>query len=167
MTNGTDSTGPALTVEGGGVTVERVFNAPQALVWQAWTECEHFKRWYGPQGIDCHTCEINLEVGGTHLFGLRMPDGNDYFTTGTYQEIVPVERLVSTDTMSDAAGNLVGMGGGAPMETLVTVTLQDLGDNKTKLTLTQTGWPQDAMAEGAGGGWSQAFDKLEAIFAAT
>lgn len=161
----TESNSVPPRVEGGGVTVERIFNAPRQLVWQTWTECQHFKRWYGPQGIDCHTCEIDLRVGGRHLFGLRMPDGNDYFTTGLYQEIVEPERLIGTDTMCDATGNLMGMGGGPIIETLVTLTLEDLGDGKTKVTLGQTGWPDPTMAQGSGGGWNQAFDKLEAILA--
>lgn len=155
-----------------GLTIERIFDASPQLLWQAWTEPQHFKRWYGPQGIECHVCEIDLRAGGSHLFGLQMPDGNDYYTTGVYQQVDPVERFVTTDSMSDANGNVVppssyGMPGEDPLELLLSVTFEDLGNGRTKQTLTQTGWPDPAMAQGAGGGWSQAFDKLEAILPAT
>ena len=111
------------------------------------------------------TCEIDFRVGGRHLFGLRSPDGRGYWTTGVYREIVPLERFVYTDSPADEEGNVVpashyGMGEDVPLETIVTVTLEDLGGGKTRLTLRQAGWPDDSMAAGAGAGWSQAFDKL-------
>ena len=51
------------------------------------------------------------------------------------------------------------------LETILTVTLEDLGGGKTKLTLTQTGWSDDAMAAGASAGWNESFDKLAATLA--
>lgn len=151
--------------------VERVLDAPRELVWRAWTEPEHFMRWYGPKGFTMPTCEIDFRVGGRHLFGLRSPDGWAYWTTGVYREIVPLERFVATDSPADEHGNIVtpahyGMGEDAPLETLITVTLQDLGGGKTKLTVRQSGWSDANMAAGASGGWSQAFDKLVDVLAA-
>lgn len=146
---------PAAT-DGHAVVIERVLDAPRELVWRAWTGPEHFKRWYGPRSMTCHSCEIDFRVGGRHLFGMRSPDGWEYYTAGVYREIVAPERFVTTDTQSDSDGNI------APdaQETLVTVVLEDLGDGRTKLTVTQSGWADPEMAEGARGGWSQAFDKL-------
>ena len=152
-----------------GLVVERVIDAPRELVWRAWTEPEHFMRWYGPAGFTMPACEIDFRVGGRHLWGLRSPDGWAYWTTGVYREIVPFERFVATDTLADEHGNVVpaahyGMGGDAPMETLITVTFEDLG-GKTKITLRQAGWADDSMAAGAAGGWNQAFDKLSSTLA--
>ncbi len=148
-----------------GLVIERIFDAPRELVWRAWTEPEHFMRWYGPEGFTVPTCEIDLRVGGRRLIGMRSPDGQEYWTTGVYLEIVPLERFVATESMADEHGNVVGMGGDAPLETTVTVTLEDLGGGKTKLTLRQAGWPDDSMAAGASVGWNQAFDKLAEVFA--
>ena len=148
-----------------GLVIERVFDAPQELVWKAWTEPEHFMRWYGPNGFSVPTCEIDFRVGGRRLIGMRSPDGQEYWTTGVYLEIVPLERFVATESMADEHGNVVGMGGDVPLETTVTVTLEDLGDGKTKLTLRQAGWPDDGMAAGASAGWNQAFDKLAEVLA--
>lgn len=159
------------STEGQRVVVERVIEAPREVVWRAFTEPAHFMRWYGPRGVAMSACEIDLRVGGRHLFGLRLPDGRDYWTSGVYLEIMPPERFVSTDSMADEHGNAVtaahyGMGGDMPIETTVTVSLEDLGDGRTGLTLSQAGWPDEDMAAGAGGGWDQAFDKLAELLAA-
>ena len=148
-----------------GLVIERVFDAPRELVWRAWTEPEHFARWYGPKDFTLPACEIDFRVGGRHLFGMRSPDGQEYWSTGVYREIVPLERFVATDSPADEHGNVVsatppGMGEDIPLETIITVTLEDLGGGKTKLTLRQAGWPDDSMAAGASAGWNQAFDKL-------
>jgi len=161
MTTGNDA-----QVTDDGVLVERVFDAPRELVWQAWTNPEHFKRWYGPNGFTLPVCEIDLQVGGRHLWGMRSPDGMEMFSTGVYSEVVPNERFVCTDAFADKDGNPVSMGDGHPVETILTLTLEDLGDGKTKATLRQAGWTDPGMAAGAGGGWNQAFDKLEAVLAA-
>jgi uncharacterized protein YndB with AHSA1/START domain len=141
------------------LVIERIFNAPRELVWNVWTQPEHFMRWYGPSGFSVPTCEIDLRVGGRHRFGLRSPDGQGYSTTGVFREVVPFERLVLTDAPADEHGNPLP----DTFETTVTVTLEDLGDGQTRLTLRQSGWPDDTMATHAGGGWNQAFDKLAAL----
>lgn len=57
------------------------------------------------------------------------------------------------------------MGDGMPDETTITVTLEDLGDGRTKLTFEQAGFTDPGMAQGAGGGWNQAFEKLAIVLA--
>ena len=149
-----------------GLVIERIFDAPRELVWRAWTEPEQFMRWYGPKSMTLPTCEIDFRVGGRHLFGMRSPDGQGYWSTGVYREIVPLERFVATDSPSDEHGNVLPAthygGEDVPLETIVTVTFEDLGGGKTKLTLRQAGWPDDSMATGASAGWNEAFDKLAA-----
>ena len=161
----TNATADATSDAAPAAVVERIFDAPRELVWQAWSDPQHFARWYGPTGFTIPTCEIDFREGGSHLFGMRSPDGMEMWSTGVFTEIVPIERLVFTDSMADKDGNPMAMGEGHPLETTVTVTLEDLGDGTTKMTLRQAGWPDADMAAGAGGGWNQAFDKLEAIFA--
>ena len=153
-----------------GVVIERVFDAPRELVWRAWTEPEHFMRWYRPKGFTLPTCGIDFRVGGRYVCGMRSPDGHDYWTTGVYREIVPPERFVATESLADEHGNAVpathdGTGDHVPLETTVTVTVEDLGGGKTKLTLRQVGWADDSMAAHASAGWSEAFDKLAAAIA--
>ena len=140
--------------------VERIFDAPVDLIWQMWTQPEHFKNWYGPTGFTVPVAEMDVRVGGKHLFCMESPDGSmKMWSTGEYIEIVPNERLVYTDSMADENGNVVspaamGMPEGYPETTQVTVLLEDLG-GRTKMVMTHSGVPASAK-----GGWEQAFAKM-------
>lgn len=149
------------------VEIERTFDAPQDLIWQMWTDPEHFKQWYGPQGFTVPVANMELRIGGKRLVCMASPDGSmKMWTTGEYTEISPIERLVYTESPSDENGNAVspaamGMPEGYPATTEVTVLLEDLG-GRTKMILTHAGVP---ASSGAGGGWNQAFDKLTDLIA--
>lgn len=145
--------------EGNQMKVSRTFEAPLELLWKAWTEPEHFMKWYGPQGFTVPTCEIDLSVGGRHLWSMQSPDGMQMYFTGTYKEVVPMERLVYSDSMSDAEGNVKSpdeMGEGMHVSMDVTVTFEH-ADGKTTVTVSHAGNEQAVM------GWEQAFDKLTAV----
>lgn len=151
------------------LVITRIFDAPRELVWQAWTVPEHFMRWWGPKGYTTPACQIDLRVGGTYLNCMRSPEGQDYWSTGVYREIVPMERIVCTDSFADEHGNVVpathyDMGADIPLEMLVTVTLEDVG-GKTKMTLTHAGLPAGEDQDGANQGWNESFDKLAAELA--
>ena len=146
------------------LVITREFAAPRPLVWRCWTEAELFQQWYGPEGFTIPQCTIDLRVGGKLLFCMRSPDGWDMWLTGTFQEINPVERLVKTESMSDAEGNVVDMGPG-PHDTLVTVTLEEEGESRTRMTLTHAGLPEGAAQAGANEGYRGAFEKLAAVLA--
>ncbi len=141
--------------------VEHIFDAPPELVWKAWAEPEHFMRWFGPQGFTIPSCEIDFNVGGKYLCCMRDPSGKDYWLAGEYREIVPTQRMVCTQGMADQNGNVMSESESGMGESVITVTFEDLG-GKTKLTLTQTGFPTDEGAQMAGMGWNQAFEKLAA-----
>lgn len=146
------------------IVIRRIFNAPRELVWKAWTNPEHFKRWWGPKNYTAPFCEIDLRVGGKYLNCMRSPQGKEYWGTGVYREVVPFERLVFTDSFSDPQGNVVpatyyGMPEDFPLEMLVTVTLEDKG-GQTMMTLRHENLPAGEMSEQTGAGWSQSFDKL-------
>ena len=144
------------------IIVSRTFEAPLELLWKAWTEPEHFMKWYGPKGFTAPTCEIDLSVGGRHLWSMLSPDGNQMYFTGSYKEVVPMKRLVFTDSSSDAEGNVKGMGEGMPESMDVTVTFVHT-DGKTTVTVSHVGYGPGA--EYAGMGWEQAFDKLTEVLA--
>jgi len=146
------------------VEITRVFDAPRELVWKAWTDPQHFMRWWGPREYTCPVCEMDFRIGGKYLYCMRSPEGNDYWGTGVFREIIPGERLVFTDSFADEQGRVVpathyGMGADFPVEMLVIVTFEDLG-GKTKLTLEHIGVPAGPQSEGTQQGWSESFDKL-------
>jgi uncharacterized protein YndB with AHSA1/START domain len=144
------------------VVIERIFDAGVDLIWQMWTEPEHFKRWYGPKGFTIPVADMDLRVGGKRLICMASPDGSrKMWTTGEYTEIVPYERLAYTESPADENGNVLspsamGMPDGYPATTEVTVLLEDLG-GRTKMVMTHVGVPADS---GANAGWEQAFEKL-------
>lgn len=146
------------------LVITRIFDAPRQLVWKAWTDPEHFMRWWGPKSFTAPFCQMDFRAGGKYLYSMRSPDGQDFWTTGVYKEIIPMERIVFTDSFADADGNVVpatdyGMSPDFPLETRVTVTLEEY-DGKTKMTLRHVGMPLGDTSEQAGAGWNESFDKL-------
>jgi len=150
------------TISEEAVVIERILDAPVDLIWQMWTDPEHFKKWYGPKGFSVPVAEMDLRLGGKRLVCMASPDGSmQMWTTGEFVEILPNERLVYTESPADENGNVVppsamGMPDGYPVTTQVTVRLEDL-DGRTKMVMRHAGVPAES---GAGGGWEQAFDKL-------
>jgi uncharacterized protein YndB with AHSA1/START domain len=149
------------------LVITRVFDAPREAVWKAWTDSRHFMRWWGPKGYTAPACKIDLHVGGKYLFCMRSPEGQDYWSTGVYCDIVPMERIVLTDSFSDEKGNVVpashyGMQGEWPLELLVTVTFEEDG-GKTVMTLQHEGIPSGTVRD-CEAGWSGSFDKLAESF---
>jgi uncharacterized protein YndB with AHSA1/START domain len=131
-----------------------------------WTEAEHFKQWYGPNGASIPTATMDVRVGGRRLVCMEMqtPNGTmQMWFTGEYREVVPAKRLVYTESMSDEKGNIVsaadmGMPPGHPDTTEVIVELEDVG-GRTKMVMTHAGIPADSSGAT---GWGMAFDKLAA-----
>jgi uncharacterized protein YndB with AHSA1/START domain len=148
------------------VVIERTFNAPVDLIWRMWTDPEHFRVWYGPNGASIPVAKMDVRVGGSRLVCMEMqtPDGPmQMWFTGEYCEVVEHERLVYTESMSDENGNVlspseVGMPEGHPTTTEVRVQLEDLGGH-TKMAMTHTGIPGDSPGAT---GWVMALDKLAA-----
>lgn len=149
------------------VEIERVYDAPREVIWQMWTEPQHFAQWYGPTGFTIPTCEIDLQQGGKRLCCMQSPDGMQMWFTGIYKEISPIDKLVYTESMADAEGNVVGPdhygmpANAQPLETVITVMLEDLG-NQTRMTMTHAGIPAGSPGES---GWNMAFDKLASVLA--
>ncbi|HLE14600.1 MAG TPA: SRPBCC domain-containing protein [Anaerolineales bacterium] len=146
------------------LVITRIFDAPRELVWKAWTEPERFMRWWGPKDFTSPACKIDLRLGGKYLSCMRGPDGQDYWSTGVYREIVEPERIAYTDSFADEHGNVVpashyGLSAGFPLELQVTVTFEDYG-GKTKMTLKHVGIPAGEMSDMTGAGWNESFDKL-------
>lgn len=78
------------------LVLERVVDVPPDLVWKAWTEPEHLKRWFCPRPWFVAECEIDLRPGGIFRTVLRGPEGDSVTNHGCYLEVVERERLVWT-----------------------------------------------------------------------
>jgi len=81
------------------LVIVRVFDAPRRLVFDAYTKPQHLPHWMlGPEGWTMSVCEIDFRAGGAWRFGWRHADGHDMAMHGTYKEIVPPERVVTTES---------------------------------------------------------------------
>ncbi|GAA4271814.1 SRPBCC domain-containing protein [Aquimarina gracilis] len=75
------------------LTLERTFDAPIELVWEAWTQPEHIAQWWGPKGMKTEVIAHNFEVGGSWKYSMKMPDGSDFIANGVYLEIIEFEKI--------------------------------------------------------------------------
>lgn len=106
--------------------LKRVFQAPLAQVYQAWTDPEMMNEWFHPDSQMRSTCAVDLRVGGRYEVQMHPPEGDPYIAAGVYQEIIPNEKLVFTWRWQGIAG---------AEESLVTILFQPTGNGDTELTL--------------------------------
>jgi uncharacterized protein YndB with AHSA1/START domain len=140
-------------VEDLSLVVERTFDAPRELVWDAWTNPEHVAIWWG-MGGKLAVCEIDLSPGGAYRYVMRGPDGSEYPFIGVYREVVKPERLVYT-RIFDVEPFFIH-------ESLVTDVFEALSDGKTKLTfITEFSSVEALQGSLASGAEAGAIDSME------
>jgi uncharacterized protein YndB with AHSA1/START domain len=101
------------------------FGAPRALVFEAFTDPKHLAQWWGPNGFTTTTSSFDMKPGGVWRFVMHGPDGRDYQSRITYEEIVPPERIVYRH------------GGGEdvePVQMRQTITFDELDGKRTRIT---------------------------------
>src|SRR5918992_3646498 len=79
------------------ILITREFDAPKHLVYKAWTTPDLVKRWWTAKRGEATVCEIDLRVGGKWRYVMVTEDGQEVGFHGEYREIVPHERIVSTE----------------------------------------------------------------------
>jgi len=157
--------------EGGVQSFSRIFAAPRALVWKAWTTPEYVMKWWGPKDFTSPMCRIDLRVGGRFTYSMRTPDGHVGYNGGEFREIIPLEKIVWLWYFADADGNRVSPAHyGFPDEeregNIDVILFEDYGNGLTKLLYTRN----DPTAtkdeqEGAAAGYAEIFDKLAEVVA--
>ena len=141
------------------ILITREFAAPKHLVYKAWTTPELVRRWWTARRGEMTTCEIDLRVGGMWRYAMMADGGFEVAFHGEYREIVPNERLVSTEVyegIPDAEENAA----------LDTLTLAEVDGRTTLTVLVQhpTKEGRDAHIEsGMEAGMQDAMDLLEQV----
>ena len=141
------------------ILITREFDAARHLVYKAWTTPELVKRWWHANRGKVTAVEIDLRVGGTWRYVMVADDGMEVGFHGEYREIVPNERLVSTEVYE-------GIPDAEEHAALNILTLTEL-DGRTTLTVlvehpTKEG--RDAhINSGMEGGMQDAMDLLEEV----
>lgn len=153
----------------------RVFDVPRERMWQVWTDPEHLKKWWGPKGFVVTQLKLDLRAGGSMLYCLRMPDGKEMWGKFAYREVKAPERLVFINSFSDAKGGTTRhpMNPDWPLELVSTITFDEAGPGKTRVTVTWIPAPgstdlekktfdagRDSMKMGWGGTMEQLNDYL-------
>jgi uncharacterized protein YndB with AHSA1/START domain len=148
--------------------ITRIFDAPRALVWEAWTNPKYVMQWWGPKGFTAPVCQMDFRVGGKSLYCMKSPDGQEFWNGVEYHEIVPQEKIVSSMYFADSKGNKVdGAQYGIEHEAIdgaydVTI-FEDLGNGQTKLTFIGNEPMESATNGGQLEGWNQILDKVAAV----
>lgn len=78
------------------ITINRTFNAPVRLVWEAWTQPEHIAQWWSPKGTKTEVIEHDFKVGGSWKYNMPMPNGHVFIAEGQYTEIIEFEKITSS-----------------------------------------------------------------------
>ncbi len=141
------------------ILITREFDAPKHLVYKAWTTPELVRRWWNAKRGEVTTAEIDLRVGGTWRYVMVTDDGFEVAFHGEYREIVPNERIVSTEVyeMPEAPD---------PEGTLNTATFTEV-DGRTTLSILVVAPSKeirDAIIDsGMEAGMQDAMDLLEQV----
>ena len=142
------------------ILITREFDAPRHLVYRANTDPELVKRWWSGHRGEVTSAEIDLRVGGRWRYVMVANAGFEVAFHGTYREIVPDERIVSTELFEGVPGAT------EDDATVNTVTFTEV-DGRTLLTTVvecRTKEIRDMIIEsGMEGGMQEAFDKLEEL----
>jgi uncharacterized protein YndB with AHSA1/START domain len=135
--------------------IERLFDAPRALVYEAWTNPALLSQWWGPAHYPATHLDMDVRPGGGWRNCLTSVEtGDDLWQNGIFTEVVPLEKLVFTFVWEEA-----GERGEANM---VVITFADRG-SQTLVTLIQQPFQSAHEAEGHGDGWWSSFDRLHTL----
>ena len=135
------------------VQIERVFNAPIELVWEAWTIPEHIVKWWNPTGSDTKIEMHDFKVGGEWKYAMMMPNGKEFVAQGKYIDIIHHERICSLADFNPMTEN---------------VEIQSVFkalDNKTEFTFNiihpTKEYKNQQEEMGIQNGWGSVFTRLE------
>jgi uncharacterized protein YndB with AHSA1/START domain len=135
------------------LVISRAFDAPRALVFEAWTDPARLVRWWGPRGFRTPSCKMDVREGGSFRIHMRSPEGTDHWVRGVFREVSKPERLAFTWAWEDEDGK-------PKHETVVKVDFTEQG-GKTRLRMQQGTFESENARDQHGEGWNSAFDCLE------
>jgi uncharacterized protein YndB with AHSA1/START domain len=145
------------------ILVTREFDAPRHLVYRAWTTPELVARWWTAKRGSAVTMEIDLRVGGRWRYVMETDGGQEVAFHGEYREVVPEERLVTTEVYEGAPLPPEELEANA---TINTVTFAEQGGRTLVTMLTECPSPQVRemiVASGMEDGLQDALDLLEEV----
>ena len=160
----------------------RTFDAPLSLVWQAWSEPERLRLWWGPAGCTIKLKKMDFAEGGEFHYAMTWPGAPDMWGKFVYARIVPQQRIEFVNSFSDESGNITRAPFAGlenwPLQVHNTVTFAEIRDEKgIKTTIDLRGGPINALAveraqfagffDSMNQGFGGTFDQLAAYLTAS
>lgn len=143
------------------LTLTRTFDAPRDVVFRCFTDPKLLMQWFAPKPWTITSTDMDVRPGGVFNFVMRSPEGEDYPNEGIFLEVVPNEKIVTTDGLAPGFKPA-----GKPFM-VAEMTFEDLGGGKTRYTATARHWSaEDKTAHeqmGFNEGWGQTADQLGAL----
>ena len=148
------------------LVITRDLDFPRSRVFEAWTRPEFLMQWYAPRGCTIRFEHIDVRTGGSFHSCLHNPTFGECWVVGRYLEVKAPERIVFTMTLSNQAGELVtaaeaGHDADWQPTSTVTITLTELGPQRTRMVLHQDVSEHLAKRTGAYPSWLEMLDHLE------
>jgi uncharacterized protein YndB with AHSA1/START domain len=144
------------------LALTRLIDAPREKLYRAWTDSHLLKQWFAPLPYTTPVAELDVRPGGSAFIVMRGPDGKDLPNHGVYLDVVPNQRLVSTDAYTKAWEPSE-----KPFMTLI-LTFEDEG-GKTRYTARVRHWTvadrETHEKLGFHQGWGICADQLTALVA--
>jgi uncharacterized protein YndB with AHSA1/START domain len=139
------------------LAMERGLEAAPEVVFSAFSEASELAKWWGPEGFTVPGLSFQARVGEKYRIEMQPPEGEPFYLAGEFREVDPPARLAYTFAWEDPDPDDV--------ETLVDLSFWDRGGS-TEVALTQGPFKTEARRALHRDGWTDSFDKLEALIAA-
>lgn len=144
------------------LVLTRTTSVPARILWRAWTEPEHIKKWFCPRPWRTTACELDLRPGGKFYFVMEGPEGERHENVGCFLEVVPERRLTWTSALGPGFRPTVD----PFLSFTACITFEDTaeGTRYTAVALHRNDADRQRHAEmGFEQGWGTAFDQLVEI----
>ncbi|MET0731106.1 MAG: SRPBCC domain-containing protein [Solirubrobacterales bacterium] len=137
--------------------LEAVLDAPPERVFQALAESDQLAQWWGPAGFSSPNVDFDPRAGASYRIKMQPPEGEAFHLRGEFRKVEPPRRLAFTFIWEEPDPD--------DQETLVTLTLEDLGGS-TRLIVDQGLFATEGRLELHRNGWSESFERLRDALAA-
>jgi uncharacterized protein YndB with AHSA1/START domain len=153
------------------VRARRELAQPAKAVYRAWTEPDLVRGWWGPIGFTCPVARMDVRVGGTSLVAMRAPaeyGGGDIFNTWTYSRVESGSRLEYASRFATPEGEPItpvqaGIPGDVPPVVPHVVVFEPVDEGRSTVTITESGYSDQATRDMSAAGLEQCLDKLEKL----
>ena len=136
--------------------IKRVLRAPPLAVFAAFSDSSLLAKWFGPNGFTIPSLEFQPRIGDSYRIQMQPPDGDSFYLTGEFRQVVPPIRLACTFVWEDPDPDDV--------ETLLVLSFRDLGES-TEVSCSQGPFKTGGRHALHHDGWMNSLDKLERLIA--